>query len=139
MSRPGFAARREAKAQRKLPPASVQDWMAALEQGGRLARAAEDLAGVVQGAPSDLVQFRIRLNALTPESFPMPSDHARRAAAAFISGGRAFADSQVDGEARTACAPLLREATRYVDQLLTRHRDLTARRAWGGQFPDGDR
>src|SRR6185369_5783326 len=108
--------RREA---RKLPPASVQDWMAALEHAARLARAAEDLAGVVQGAPGDLAQFRIRLDALSPESFPMVSAHARRSAAAFISAGRAFADLTIDGETRTACAPVLREAQRYVDQLLT--------------------
>lgn len=129
MSRRGFSS----PTQRKLPVASIPDWMAALEQGGRLARAAEDLAGVVRGDPSDLAQFRMRLNALTPESFPMASEHARRSAAAFISAGRAFADPAVDPEVRTACAPVLREAQRYVDQLLTRHRTAQSDR-WRPQF-----
>lgn len=129
---------RFARSERRATPTQPRpaDWLAALEHATRLARAAE-----TPGAPGDagdLMQFRLRVRDLTAESFPPPSDPARLVAGAFLNAARAFAHPETDPEARTACAPMLREAARRVDEIFTRHRDALARGTWGRQFGDAD-
>jgi hypothetical protein len=92
----------------------------------------------LSGAGGALTQFRIQVRDLTAESFPPPSEPARLAAGAFLNAARSFAHVLSEPEARTACAPLLREAARYVDHLWTLHRTALAQGSWAGrQFGEG--
>lgn len=118
--------------------ASPAELMAVLELAERFARAATDLPSDVEHAPGDLVQFRIRLRDISAESFPSPSEPARLVFGAFLNAARAFAHPAMGPETRTACAPLLREAARATDRLLTLHRTATAQGTWGRQFERDD-
>ena len=111
--------------------ASVADWIAALEAAERLADEAEGRTG----AGGDLVQFRLRVRDLAAEAFPSGSPLAQLAAAAFLNAARLFAHADAAPETRTACAPLLRAAARYLDDVLTRFRTAQAD-AWKRQFGD---
>ncbi len=133
----GFDARRKAR----RPAITTHHWLDALELAERLALAAEDVIdGSERGSArlGDLQLFRVQVATLTAESFPMASEHARAAAGAFLNAGRAFAHALTEPEARTACAPLLREAAHYVDRLITLHRSARAAATWGRQ-QGGDR
>lgn len=112
----------------RVSPAEVAEIIA---QAERLARAAMELGALHH--PADLVQFRMRVRDVTAEAFPSPAEAARLVFAAFLNAARAFAHPLMDPETRTACAPMLREAARLCEDLISRHRTALARGTWAGR------
>jgi hypothetical protein len=117
----------------------VQDWVAALELADRCWRAAEavDVASVTTDAAGDLQKLRVWGGQLAAEAWPSPAPVAQLWAGSWLNAVRAFAHPECAPETRTACAAVLREATRSLDQLLTLHRTAQARGTWARQFGDG--
>lgn len=124
---------------RPAPKATVQDWILALETAGRVWRAAEaeDPRSASADPPGDLQKLRAWGLQLTAEGFPgaAPGGVSALVAGAWLNAVRALTHAAAGPEARTACAPLLREATEAVERLLTLHRTSQADR-WRGRYGD---
>lgn len=119
------------------PRVTGYDWTQALATGLMLC-AVTQRDGEDPAFGEQLVRWRAWLKDLTSESFPAPSPIARLLAGAWLNAARAYAHDAGHLPSRTACAPLLIQATETLEQLLAAHRTEQADATWKRQYRDDD-
>ena len=122
MRRPGF---HSPGADRRGPPARVipvPELMTLFVMAEGFAAEALDEAPPIIGVRpgrEDLTQFGMRVRDVSAESWPAADIGQQLIFGGFLNIARSFAHPSTGPEMRTACAPLLREAAKTCDRLLT--------------------
>lgn len=139
MNRPSFTHRRPAK----TPQQIRQDWVSAVENGGKAAcdaiAAGEGVTPPASLGPGQtFTAFAAAIRDLTPENYPLGANSSRTMAGAFLALARMFTHPATPPQARTSCAPFLLAGARSLDAQITALRSEEAARSWGRQTGERD-